>query len=528
MKKLLVILSLILALCICLTSCNMGKNDKADSDDVQANVSDKTNDKDNKDPEGNKGGNKDSKQAIIDAFAKAGNLEGLFDELQSNVDMEISVEEVYAEILKMQTEASFDFNATIDGVAGRVDGYLGTNNGEMVVNFGVNAENGFSESATGYGKFTEDMKFVLATTASGSTGYETQVIDFGQYLNLDEMMGDLEDAADGSMASMISDFKLPELTKNEIIEKDGKYVISKDYWKKVVDYTLDFYIETMKDSGAEIDEEEFAEIKEMAESVLDNVKFDLFFRMNGSKFVGFGIDVDVTASDLEEILGEQADDSFVSASLKFDVKAKGDYIEYVDLDVNVVVNAETNEGMDCEFRMESIFDGDKLAGFELVEEATVTSVYYRSSYDDNDNYIGEIREVSVVNVEAEGTLDLRKADKAGSDVFTFAMNVSQNRNGEVDTQVNMNANVQAKGDNAFDYTFSYTDAESSDDNVNAYGSFQFSEKAENMPSIPSSAYDAMDEAIENYVPGQGGILGGMGRPEAAPEDNWVEGEKIPA
>lgn len=518
MKKLLVILSLILALCICLTSCNMGKNDKADSDDVQANVSDKTNDKD---PEGDKGGNKDSKQAIIDAFAKAGNLEGLLDELQSNVDMEISVEDVYAEILKMQTEASFDFNATIDGVAGRVDGYLGTNNGEMVVNFGVNAENGFNESATAYGKFTEDMKFVLATTASGSTGYETQVIDFGQYLNLDEMMGDLEDAADGSMASMISDFKLPELTKNEIIEKDGKYVISKDYWKKVVDYTLDFYIETMKDSGAEIDEEEFAEIKEMANTAIDNVTIEIYFMMKGSSFEGFGVNLGMDPEDLTAIMGENADDDFNGLDIKFAIKAN----DYVDLDMNM----DSEEGSyACKFRMDAILDGGKIAGFDMTMEADVVDSYYMGSYDENGEYAGSEKVVQVTTVAAEAKLDLTKLDNAGSDVFVYNMSVLTTENGKTEVDVNMSASVVATGDNAFDYTFSYTDAESSDDNVNAYGSFQFSEKAENMPSIPSSAYDAMDEAIENYVPGQGGILGGMGRPEAAPEDNWVEGEKIPA
>ncbi len=522
MKKFLSILAVVLALCICLASCNMGGKK---NEDVQANVGGGGSSSNNKvDGEGDKkpqGGSGDAKQAIIDAFAKVGNVEDLLGEIQNGLETEINLDEVYAEILMMQTEASFDFNATIDGLTGRVDGYTGTKNGEIVVNFGVNAENGVNESATAYGKFTEDMKFVLAACSGDSAGYETQVIDFGMYLNFDEMMGDMENAANGSVASMVAGFKLPELTKDDIAEQNGKYIISKDYWKKVVDYTLDTYIDTLRESGAEIDNEEFAEIKETAHAALDNVTVEIYFFMNGSAFEGFGINVEMDPEDLTAIMGENADDDFNGLDLKFEVKAN----EYVDFDMNV----DSEEGSYiCKCRVDFIMDGDTPAGFTMSVDANITDSYYSGSYDENGEYAGSNKVVQVTNVDADVTLDLTKLDKAGADVLVFNMNVLTTENGEADVDVDMSASIEAKGNNRFEYSFSYADAESSDDNVNAYGSFEFSETADNMPSIPSSAYDAMDEALANYVPGEGGILGGMGRPEAAPEDNWVEEEKMPA
>lgn len=511
MKKLLVILSVIMALCICLTSCNIG-GDKNQGGDVQANVgsggSSSNNNNNNNKPEGDKGSVNDSKQAIIDAFAKFSDVEALFDELQNGLETEVNLDEVYAELLKLEYQAAFDASATIEGETGNIGGYAALNNGNVYVNLEVSADD-FNETESAYGFFTEDMKYVMVV-GDGNGGYNTQVMDFGMYLNVDDMMGDIESEAPGSVLDMVKGFKLPALEESEISVNDGKYIISKDYWNKVVDYTISYYVDSVKESGGEIDEENFAEIKDMAKTVLDNVEFELFFRMNGSQFIGFGVNLDVTAADLEAAIGESMDGEFVSANLKFDIKTNGKVLEYVDLDMNVVADEETNMGMDMKFRLDSIFDGDKLAGFTMFEDATVITSYYVGNYDEETGIKEEVQVVQQINIDATATLDLTKMDVAGADVLVFNMDVTEVQDGEVDDGVAASGSLTARGNNEFDFSFNFVEKDDAEDAIYASGSFSYSENASDFPEIPSSVIDAKDEALANYVPGQGGIGGGFG------------------
>ncbi len=489
MKKLLMILSVLLALCLCLTACNLGnKNDDADDDDDVGGGGPSNRVEQN-------AGTSDGKQVIIDAFNSSVDV----DSLMENIQTEINLEDVYAEILKINGEGTLDLTFTGYGETSALDTYIGYKNGQVAVDLSGTID-GETGSATAYGFFTEDLKYVMVVVDEYGIN-ETEVIDFGAYLDFEDVMGALEDEESIVIWDALEDFKLPELKADDISYDDGKYVISKAYWKSVVTYTVDAMVDMAKNEGAEVDDEEFKEIKDTVNDVLDEVDLDIFFRVEGDKIVGFGMDVSVTADDLES-LEEKYDldinEEFVSANVSFDVKAKGDYIEYVDLEAKVVADAETGVGMDMDVRFDSIFDGDKIAGFKMTEKAVVTSAYSLVGTDNNGNVIEGKTVVEKATVEAEIVLDLTKADKAGSDVLKLEMDVETQSDGEIDAQIAVSASVTARGNNKFDFAFSYGDGVSAENNISASGSFAYSENATNFPSIPAYVIDAKDEALENY------------------------------
>ena len=492
MKKFLSILSILLAVCLCLASCNVGGKNEENAPTTTATTAPTENATDESTK--TETPSDASKQAIIDMFAKCGDIESLFDDIMEAVEDEIDLDEVYNEIVKYNGEVSVDMNAIFEGESTSASGYLGYKNGDVAVKLAATSAD-FNTNATSYGFFTEDLLFVLVTV--DDQGYiESEVMDFAEYLDVDDFIDGFEEAMDGSAAALIYDFKLPALSMSDIKFSDGKYVISKDYWKKTVEYTLDLYIDALKDSGAEIDGEEFNEIKDMAKTAIEEVDFEIFFRMSGADFVGFGVNAHMDANDLAKIDGENADEEFKSMDVEFDIKSNGKILEYVkfNMDVN---HGEGHQQID--FRLDAINDGDTLAGFDITAYAHIESSFYSGSYDENDDYVGSYEVHEVTEVNANATLDLTKVDMAGQDVFKFDMSVVTKENNDVDVDVDMNAKITAKGNDKFEFSFNYVDAQYDDDNMSATGTIKFSENPVNFPEIPDDVIEAKNEALDDYA-----------------------------
>ena len=516
MKKFLSILSILLVVCMCLASCNLGDTNKPDTDNNSQNTQvgsggnggNSGNNSDDKKP--NNGGSGDSVQALIDLFAKSGELGDLLENLDTEVDIEGKMDEVYAEILKIQYEGNVDMDAILDEANGHVDGYLGIKDGNIAVNLNASSSD-FNGSSSAYGFFTDDLKFVLVSV--DEEGHiSSQVTDIFEDIDLEEGKEELEDMLEGSMMDTIKDFKLPELTKKNIELKDGVYVISKDYWKEAANYTIDVIKDFMAESGENIDEEEFAESREMMNKALEAVDFSLGFHMDGSNLVGFALKVDMNYDDLVEIMGENADDDFHSFVVDIDVKAKGDFLEYV----KVFYDVDSDEGSQkVDFKFNTIYGKeDKIAGFTTSMVFDMIDSYY-----DYSDY-GESKEIiQNVNVGATATLNTNNLDKNGQEVFHFALESKTVENGVLEYGLDINAGMTSKGKDKLEFTFGFADSNQS---VEVNGTLEYSENANNFPKIPENVLAERDEALYNHENGISKYpeYGTNEKVEVTPEPEW--------
>ena len=481
MKKLLVILAAVLALCLCFTACNnVGGGDEPDDPPAQAS------------PE--------AMQAIKDMFAGNETVGDLFGSIETEFK---DYEELYAEVCKQTFEAALDTSLTVEGETGNINGYLGVKDGNAVAKLDAVATNGDTANIGDiYAFLTEDGNFVLVMGQNGEYS--------GKMLELEEVFEDIEDmmassdSPAGTASSIAQKFQLPEMKDSDIEFKDGKYVISKAYWKSVVNYSLDVYVDTMME-GATADQkkemqDEANEYKTMAAGIIDAVSFEIFFRVDGSEIVGFGMDASldkVTLAEIGEIIGEEMDDDFESFAVSFEIKGRGDNIEYVDF--NLDVDADGDKIL-VDVRLDTIIDAEgKMAGFKMKESVDVTSTYVSAGYDEEGNYYSDKEHSERTKVEAEIVMDLSKYDTLGSDVFQFDMDVEAVVDGETNVDISVDSSVTARGNNEYAFAFSYKDANAPADNVSATGSFEYSESATGFPEIPDAVIDAKDYAIENEI-----------------------------
>ena len=478
MKKLLVILAAMLALCLCFTACNnVGGGDDPKDPPAQAT------------PE--------AMQAIKDMFAGNETVGDLFEGIETEIK---DYEEIYAEICKQSLEAKLNTSLTMEGETGNINGYLGFKDGNAVAKLEAVAPNGDTANIGDvYAFLTEDGNFVLVTGANGQ--YSGQMLDMEDALEeIEDALVNADSAEMNSYVGMLNKFKLPEMKDSDIEFKDGKYIISKAYWKSVVNYTLDVYVDSMME-GAPADQKseiqaQADEYKTMAAGIIDAVDFELFFRVDGSEIVGFGMDASLNKESLAaigEIIGEEMDDDFESFAISFDIKGRGDNIEYVDFSLNV--NADGDK-IAADVRLDSIIDSEgKMAGFKMTEKVEVSSSYVIG----DPSYQGEKEHVQNTKVAAEVILDLTKYDTFGADVFKADIDVTVTDNNVPDVQISIDAGVSSRGEGEYAFNFSFADKKDAENNVSATGTLEYNETAADFPEIPDAVIDAKDYAIENEV-----------------------------
>ncbi len=478
MKKLLAIFAAILALCLCFTACNnVGGGDEPGDPPAQAN------------PE--------SMQAIKDMFAGNETVGDLFEGIETEIK---DYEELYAEICKQSLEAKLNTSLTVEGETGNINGYLGLKDGNAVAKLEAVAPNGDTANIGDvYAFLTEDGSFVLVTGANGE--YSGQMLDIEDALEeVEDALANIGAASENSPVDVVSKFKLPEMKDSDIEFKDGKYVIAKAYWKSVVNYTIDTYIDAMMD-GAPADQKndmqaEADEYKTMIGGIIDAVSFEMFFRADGAEITGIGVNATANAetfAKIGEIVGEEIDDDFGEISFGFEIKGRGDNIEYVDFNLDVK-SGEENVYVDV--RLDSIIDSEgKMAGFKMTEKVEVSSSYVIG----DPNYQGEKEHVQKTKVDAEVVLDLTKYNTFGADVFKTDIDVTVTDNDVPDVQISIDAGVSSRGDGEYAFNFSFADKKDAENNVSASGTLEYNESATNFPEIPDAVIDAKDYAIENEI-----------------------------
>ncbi len=481
MKKLLIILSVILCISICFTSCDMAKGN--DNDDVGGNGG------------GNGGASEASIQTIVDAFKSTGTLGELISNFGNNAGMGGD----FSEILEADGECELDLSATMGGATASANGYIGFVDGVMALGF---ADTDASRNPSVFGFMTEDGKYVLVTQDNNG-GYSAQVMDFGELSEqLEGALGSSGTPADSAIQA-ISELKLPELKATEISYKSGKYVISKAYWKRTAESAVDALLDEAKKEAAADDiaeiEEQAAEIKKMINGMLDEITFDIFFRAEGDKIVGFGFDIaatDKAIANIGSLVGEDLSEEIESFSVSLDIKTKGDYLEYFDIYVKVEL-PESDSDILVDVRFESIFDNSgKLAGFSADAKIEAVSTYYVGAGDNSGNS-SSTKHVEKTSVNLKALLDLTKAKSAGSDLFKLELDCIVTDNGVKDQDMSISASVKACGGNRYDFSFDYDNAMESETSIEISGSLKYSEIASSFPAIPSGVIAAKNNALLN-------------------------------
>ncbi len=487
MKKLLIVLSLILALCLCFTACNKDKNDEDDGGGSGNPVSD--------------GGNPASKEAIANMFKTSGTLGELFE----GVNVDFNLDDIYTEIMALQGEGSMNVMATVDGASASAEGYVGFLEGAFVAKF-VDTTAGSSDSSEAYAFITDDLKFVTVSQDEYGTGWVTDVQDFGAILaQIPDMAASSSDeTASGAMMGFISDLKLPELKASHLNYKNGKYVISKAYWKQVVEYTLDAYVDAIKNESADVDasemEAQLKEIKDMANGIIDALTLDVFFRAEGENIVGFGMDVGVNKSGLQkigEVVGDDTlDEDMTEFMISFDSKGSGDVLEYVDFKVKLVGADPTTENINMALRIEPITNSEKaIVGMVLTQSMNVKT--HNTIYNEN----GDASQVlQNIDMSMNVTVDLSKVDEVNGKVVSADVSLYQTNDGSVSSDIDFEFEVKALGNNSYEFKVKYTDGTKTSGNMTMNGTVSYSDTAANFPVIPNEVITAKDEALANYTP----------------------------
>ena len=330
------ILCLMLAMSMLLTACNTA--DKKDDD------------KDN-----DKGGSKTGDvQAIIDDIGSL-NLGTLIEELDKTADMSLS------DALKdLACEGKFNVDAggqTMSGYAGLKDGVIKADAMGETAYLVVSGNN------------------MIALTPSYLGGFNVDV-ESG-----DSITEDLEESVSDKMLDLLAEFRLPAIKESQLTKEDGLYVVSEDYYDAVAKKVIDTYLALMKESGVPSDalpsDDDYDEIVDMVNGIIDALNLKLGFAVENGKISGIALSVDTKLSEIAKVVEAEMDaedDGPIKADVRIDFDPETLVIKHAKINAEI-----TAEGRQAKINADltAILDKDNMpVGLNATLDCTVPANEY--------------------------------------------------------------------------------------------------------------------------------------------------------
>lgn len=300
------------------------------------------------------------------------NLEKLISELNKG--------ETFADMLKMMENIydETDYAGAIKELgklSGKLDGSLsvkqnGEDNGTMSGN-AVIKDNNFHFEADVEGecagidaKITDSLvaAAVVWSKADGKVNVDTATA-----IDLEKLISASTDNALDSITSTIGsdmnpeDLKLPKLKAENFTYKDGKFVLSSEFFISMLDTTMESVIDAMKNNGNEITsdvEEQVNEIMDLVKKVISSVDFEIYYVVNYEVVETMGIKLNANGDKVAQAIGAETEAPFGYIKLELEYGIKREYvnIEYkandddhvnkIMCDLNLIYNENTVCGFD--------------------------------------------------------------------------------------------------------------------------------------------------------------------------------------
>ena len=295
---------------------------------------------------------KDDPEKNVDSLVSALNSGEGFNEIE-NKAQEIDVDELLADLKKAVFE--FDITADIDGESQSAYGAFK----DMVF---------YNKGTTGDESYTfilDDLTVVEVSSLWGLGYYGTANTTYKDVLSYIKSAADSEDAIDdanlpaaasvvGEILEVVKNADIPDASEADIEYKDGRYYLSCDYIKKVINSYVDLIFNDFGDDFG-MSASEVLDAKAVVKGYLDYISAEVYFYVDRENVVGAGASIKLDETFAAEKLGysdislsfdtrldnfafamriANADAVLVDASVSLEATVNGDKTEKVDLDVN--------------------------------------------------------------------------------------------------------------------------------------------------------------------------------------------------
>ena len=408
MKKFFIaLLAMILCFSMLLTACgNDAKKDKDDDKDDDAKSS------------------TEEKQLIIDKIAGF-DIMNAIDTALSNInvgDANTMIGEVFDTINNTNAEADLDISFN-DQTA---DMYFGFKDNRFQGSVTVNGE---TEDA--YALIKDTGIFMFSQYENGSFQVEgmTGFMDDITGADMSDFEAEIDSVLTPDVKNVLSEFRFPELTKNDLTKDGDFYYINSSYYSKAAEQILNLIVDVMKASGATADVPtgaEFDSMLAMVNGVIEALNLKIGFAAGDSEICGFAISADVDINelmtyfegDVEEETPMPASEMKQTAKVSLEALSTADLKapKYIHFDMNVAVDdieVSASAKLDAILKNKNEIKG---ATIDASVDIKNISVAYESEYNEiKESYIAT-QVYGDMNISLKGTVDFSDSEKAGAKI----------------------------------------------------------------------------------------------------------------
>ncbi len=428
MKKFFIaLLAMILCFSMLLTAC--GDTAKKDKDDEEESENENE----------NEAGSSDEKQLIIDKIA-AFNLKEIVDTALSALesgdmgDMDEMMNTVFEALDATNAEADIDL--TLNGETANL--YAGFKNNV----FQAIVTSPYGETESVYATIKDGNAFSFMPYEGGS--FEVDGVTDIMGLLAGAEMPDIKEQIDAYLTddimNVIGEFKLPELTKDDLTKDGDFYYIAQEYYEKLAEDVLDFVINIMKAAGMTEDVPSGAEldgIKGIIKGVLEALNLKIGLAAGKDTICGFAISVDADINALVEYFEGSAEENTPMPAMSAeaaDQKVKVEFKALAEKDLSAPKYVTFNMDMaieDFEIKADANLDiivkNNELKGATFSVNADLNNIELSSDseYDESTgDYIGYTDIYGDIAIDFTATIDISNIEKAGSEIFSYDLSVT--------------------------------------------------------------------------------------------------------
>lgn len=506
MKKLLVFISLILCITMLFVSC--ADKDIVDDEEEYAQPVDNV---------------EDNVNMLVEELNKAETLQELIDNSQTTIDGK----ELVAELNKLSASGKTTLTMYTDGYKN------GTVEGEFAIkknNLYASATNVDGEQVGINAKINDAMNLAFAVWNKDGDDIEiaeSEAIDLEEFFEACNVeIGNSLSINTNDIPVDLSEIKLPEFTKDNIVYKDGKYFIDNNFLYDAIIVTVDAIIDSAKNNGEEFPED-FDELYEafldQARDVVDIIDFELYYFIELKTIQGFGMSFDFDVEKVAEVLDVDKDEFDGAEYMKLAIEVSTKH-QIIDLELK-----SEQDGLEkLEYKIDYIYDGKEICGYDLqynLISKSISSDGSRNEYGDGYSYEYYTNDtVTTMEQSIYTKIDLSAFEKSNADVVKSSLSLYEktesyyeygNEGGAVDVQESqteqttaMEMSIKTTEPNKADVDMTVevkTDSvyngqkEKNSSTAHIEGTMEFTTNNVKVPEAHSDVKDAMNEALKDPI-----------------------------
>lgn len=508
----------------------------------------------------------DDGQQTVEEDTTSGNDQQIENDAEKNLQKllsELNKGENVADMLKMLEDIydSVDCSGMISElgkVSGKLDAKVDlTEDGEKLGDLSGSAiikdNNYHFEMASGEEKYGVDAKItdslIAAFAVWGNTDGNVDVIN-SNAIDLSKLLEVSTDNALDSVSSCfgsignLEDIKLSQFKPEHFTYKDGKYILSNDFFISVIDDAVDSVIDAMKNSGNNVTsdvEEQVREIIDTVKNVINSVDFELYYVVNYEVLEGMGVKVNAEGDKIAQAIGAESEAPFDYLKLELECGIKREYVNFeykandddhvnkILCDVKFIFDGDIVCGVDAALDIDIINKEVKDGIYDVITGGITISPSFKSGSSSSYGFIsGTIEDEDGYRIYTEITkfsgtalIDLSKFGSENSTVASIDIDahnesscetfyVSGTSKKEVYSDSTYDVVASVKTSSAYNATVSmkyvenYSRYPGSEEfssvgtyNIEATGSIAYTNENVTFPALDSTVENALNEAIKN-------------------------------